>query len=413
MTFIYNGSDNYVDDVRLRSATDQVKGGLNNPANVASQDLADCATFLKAQDIRDMQAQVEAASGGTATIRVDGANLIDYFYIMEKFKPSDLDSDMGIYSGITGWSGREYHPAFYVNGTLKDRILFSIFSGNVETISSTEYMKQSINTNPLADEYAIAQIRLMCSNKGTGYHLMNYLEHSAASLMSLDSIAELKGNDNNGTTYGTTTNNSLRGRPYNPAAPDVTYAGSGPLEWRHNHQPWGIADLVGNIGEVLDGIYTNLGQIYMFSTRDNYYTESEVNYTATGIFYDKQTSPTNLILNNAQTGTTFDDRAFQDLLISAALKASANELIDSSYITDTLICKQWNKTGTLTTPALIGTNDLGTINGRSLTTKAYVIAGGSYNYQNLSLNKYGPSGIATRDFESDSGILHGRCCLIE
>jgi hypothetical protein len=405
MTFNYNGLDIYNENIRLRSATDQVKGGLDNPANVASQDLADNTAYLKAQDVRDMTNQVEAASGGTATVRQDAGGFIDYFHIMEKFKPSDIDADLGDYTGLFA-PAREYHPAFYVNAVLKDRILVSIFTGDLETANAVDYLTPSINRNPILDEYSISQIRLLCSNKGTGYHLMNYLEYAALGILSLDVVGRLKGNDSNGKSLGGSVNGNLRGRPYSTGG--LTYAGSGPLEWRHNHKPFGVADLVGNVAQVLDGIYVDSGQLYMFSTRDNNYTESEASYTATGIYYNNHLGSI-IQLHNSVVTSTPDSVEFQNMLISATLKAASNVLIDSSYITDCLMSKQWNQASTLITPAIIGTNNIGSIYAETLVAKAYLLAGGAYN----STSGEGEAGLATRYFETDSSVLHGRCCLIE
>lgn len=416
MPFNFPGTDTtFIENVRCKSVTDNVLGGLNGPANVGLQDLADRTQFLNSQDFAYLQSQIEKISGGNITIRMDDHGHIDYFFVLEKFKPSEIDSDMGDYTNITGWSTREYHPSFYVNGVLKDRILVSIFTGTVDITTTPDTFRQpGANENPMTSEYTISELRTYITNKGTGYHLMNFLEYSAIALKSLEKMQKVYGNDAEGKSSGTAANAGLSGRNQFLPIDGLCYVGSGPDEWNHNGQTFGISDIVGNVQQALDGIYISAGQIYTYSTRDNNYTEVEGSYTATSIFYKVDGGPS-LVLDTSAGGSLPHSEEFTDMDLTTALKAAGNELVDSTYIVDTLLCSRWWNGSSEVTPGLWNTNSLTLgeqyIAAGGLTNKIYLEAGG--NFEGVAPTGRGLAGLGTRFFQDDSSILHGRYCLIE
>ena len=380
MTINYNGTDNWKKDIRLKAVSDKVLGGLDQPANVASQDLADCTVYLKNQDFRDMKEQMEIASGGNATIRRDSYGVIDYFYKINKFQPVYYASIgftyCGNYTGI--WSPtRLYHPAFYVNGTLKDYLLMSIFPAVKKTISSTDlWVPQSSPT--FTGTPSVATARTMATAKGTGYHLMNLYEHGAVSLISLRFKANLKGNDYVGAHYATAS--TVNNGGYAPNIDYLTgYSYGCPSDWRHNNEPWGIVDLVGNKYEFLDGIYINNGQIYTYSTRDNYYTETEASWTATGLYYSKPGSNLEINTTSSTSGTYSLDYNSLPLVTTTG----ANTLTDSTWISDLMLCRQNNQPGHIVSvPAMAGVE--GHLQIDTTKPKAYFGIGGDRTGAGLS-----------------------------
>jgi hypothetical protein len=73
----------------------------------------------------------------------------------------------------------------------------------------------------------------------------------------------------------------------NPTA--KTLAGTGPVSWRHDNTPFGIADLFGDVWQWNDGLKIVGGQI--LAPNDNDYSLAESAWPATGIFFDASAGP--------------------------------------------------------------------------------------------------------------------------
>jgi hypothetical protein len=75
--------------------------------------------------------------------------------------------------------------------------------------------------------------------------------------------------------------------PDNPST--KVLGGTGPVSWRHDNAPFGIADLVGNIWEWNDGLKIVDGKLFV--PQDNYYALAESEWPATGVFFDASAGP--------------------------------------------------------------------------------------------------------------------------
>lgn len=199
-----------------------------------------------------LRQSVEAASGGEQTVLYTAKGQPTYMNIIQKF---DLST---IYASLSG-----IHPAFIVNGVEKSEIFIGTYQGrivdgellslpNVEPTHSTNY------TNFLAAARAC----------GNGHHLITNAEWSAVALQCYKKNQQPMGNS----YYGRSSEDPLligrRADGLNPgdtSGSARTLTGSGPVEWRHNRKPSGIADLAGNVWEWNAGLRLVNGEIQVIA----------------------------------------------------------------------------------------------------------------------------------------------------
>lgn len=199
-----------------------------------------------------LRQSVEAASGGEQTVLYTAKGRPTYMNIIQKFDLSTIDASL---SGI--------HPAFIVNGVEKSEIFIGTYQGrivdgellslpNVEPTHSTNY------TNFLAAARAC----------GNGHHLITNAEWSAVALQCYKKNQQPMGNS----YYGRSSEDPLligrRADGLNPgdtSGSARTLTGSGPVEWRHNRKPSGIADLAGNVWEWNAGLRLVNGEIQVIA----------------------------------------------------------------------------------------------------------------------------------------------------
>jgi hypothetical protein len=259
-----------------------------------------------------------------------------YMVRIPKFNIEDIDPALG--SGV--------HPAFIVNGVIKNEIFIGAFPATFEkgcAISIADQLpKASIDFD---------QAKAACFANGPGFHLMTNWEWAAVALWCMKNGSQPRGNTAWGKAHdaGYETGVRLDGRAPGEAAGDgKTLGGSGPLSWRHNNSIGGIADLVGNVWEWNDGLKIVDGQI--FAPNDNDYGLAESAWPATGVFFDASAGPGDRngaadsgdpILSNAVSkysetptpagggDTGYFDYAYQGSWASMAVSAGFNGLADA------------------------------------------------------------------------------------
>jgi hypothetical protein len=199
-----------------------------------------------------LRQSVELASGGEQTVLYTAKGQPTYMNIIQKFDLSTIDASL---SGT--------HPAFIVNGVEKPEIFIGTYQGkivsgellslpNVDPTASTNF------TNFLAAARA----------SGNGHHLITNAEWSAVALQCYKKNQQPLGNG----YYGRSSEDPLLvGRRYDGLNPGNTtgsartLTGSGPVEWRHNRKPSGIADLAGNVWEWNAGMRLVNGEIQIIA----------------------------------------------------------------------------------------------------------------------------------------------------
>lgn len=187
-----------------------------------------------------LRAEVEAASGGKQTVLYTAKGQPGYFNVIPQIRLEDLHPSLG--TGI--------HPAFLVGGVEKSEIFIGTYQA---VIRDGEAL--SLPGEIPAGRIGFDDARAVCSAAGPGFHLMTNWEWAAIALQCAALGIDVRGNTNCGQSHSHPAEKG-QGNP-------VILTGSGPDTWRHDGTPFGIADLVGNVWEWVDGLKLVSGRIMM------------------------------------------------------------------------------------------------------------------------------------------------------
>ncbi|MDR1127703.1 MAG: formylglycine-generating enzyme family protein [Treponema sp.] len=218
-----------------------------------------------------------AASGGRLVVKYNAAGDPSVMVRIPKFNLEDIDASLG-----TG-----PHPAFIVNGVVKNEIFIGAFPAILENGCAVSIPGQTPRVNINFDNAKAA-----CVANGPGWHLMTAWEWAAIALWCMKNDFQPRGNTQWGRAYEAAWETGVRPDGGNPGAASgdgKTLTGSGPVSWRHDNTLAGIADLVGNVFEWNDGLKLVDGRLY-FPT-DNYYSQPESEWPASSLCFDASAGP--------------------------------------------------------------------------------------------------------------------------
>ena len=299
------------------------------------------ATIITKDSLRS---SVEAATGGLVTVLYDDAGHPSYMRRIPKVKIEDLYPDLG----LTGT-----HPAFIVNGVEKSELFIGMYPASL--VDSYGVSLPGMDpANTLNFDSAVNY----CKNKGTGWHLMTNAEWALLGALGIKTGFQPRGNTWWGQHHeakhetGTlapgaselgVSNDDLHGR---------TLTGSGPVSWRHDNSPAGIADLVGNVWEWTGGMRLNAGEINII--KDNDAAAHDVDMSA-------DSSAWKAILQNGTLATpgTADTLKYDAAGSNGTGVVKLNKTITSQYpsqdTTASSSCafKSMTAEGSVTAPALL------------------------------------------------------------
>ena len=214
-----------------------------------------------------LRRSVEAASGGRNTVLYTAKGQPCYMVVVPKFTIESIDPAMG--SGT--------HPAFIVGGVEKSQI----FIGQHIGVSRNGEMLSLPGVDPINSINHDAAISLVRAN-GAGWHLMTNVEWAAISQWCWKNGFQPRGNTNFGRSSDLTTEVGVRsdGLAIGAGGNARTLTGSGPMSWRHDNTPFGIADLNGNVWEWSPGMRLNNGEIQIIENNDAAMTAADLSATS-------------------------------------------------------------------------------------------------------------------------------------
>ncbi|MDI3547873.1 MAG: hypothetical protein PWR10_1525 [Halanaerobiales bacterium] len=225
------------------------------------------------------RASVEAQTGGKNTVIYDDKGYPSIMVAIPKFYLDDV---------IDG-APHEVHPAFKVNGEIKDVIYISKYQNVVHDGRAYSL--------PMQDPKVYANFNdamQYCTAKGQGWHLMTNAEWAALALWAKKNGTMPRGNNNYGQDVSA---------PYEKGVPTYKYddpekigrvaTGSGPAPWSHDGTNEGVFDLNGNVWEWVQGLRLINGKIWIIDDNDFTLQNAEGDTTGwidTGVYIDNTTA---------------------------------------------------------------------------------------------------------------------------
>lgn len=149
------------------------------------------------------------------------------------------------------------HAAFIIDGEEVDAIYISKYPCTM--INGKPY---SLPYTKPATEITLDEAAAACFSKGEGWHLLTAPEYALAALESAKNNTLPRGN----TSYGKSHSHpNEAGECYDGYR---TLTGSGPATWAHDHTPYGVHDLCGNIWELIAGLRLQDGEIQVIENNN-------------------------------------------------------------------------------------------------------------------------------------------------
>jgi hypothetical protein len=200
------------------------------------------------------RAAVEAQTGGKNTVIYDDKG---YPSIMVAIPMFYLDE-------VIDGAPHEPHPAFKVNGEVKDVIYISKYQNVVHDGRAYSLPMQDPKTYTTFD-----QAMQYCKDKGQGWHLMTNAEWAAIALWAKKNGTMPRGNNNYGKDSSAPHERGVPTYKYDGGATIGRVAtGSGPASWSHDGTNEGIFDLNGNVHEWVHGLRLIDGKIWVIDDND-------------------------------------------------------------------------------------------------------------------------------------------------
>ncbi len=143
------------------------------------------------------------------------------------------------------------HPAFIIDGKEVDEIYIAKYPCTL--INGKPYSLPFVIPATNIDFDSAAQA---CYSKGAGWHMLTAAEYGLVALESERNSTPPRGNTNFGASHSNPEERGVR-----CDSGYKTAAGSGPCPWAHDHTPYGVYDLCGNVWEWVSGFRLMDGRI--------------------------------------------------------------------------------------------------------------------------------------------------------
>lgn len=244
---------------------------------------------------------IAGGTGGTIRIlTVDGSGAVLTF----RFANRGTGYSATTGAATTGGSGTgctvtttigPVHPAFVVNGAEKTEILYSMFDAT--TFNGSAYNGSGAGWRAICwpglfptTSLNFDASKLACTAKGAGWHLGSIWENDLIKVLAMKGSTEPRGNTQYGRTHESGYQFNETAARYDGLLPGLASGtakhrnGACPKFWSHNHDRWGIFDMVGNVWRWTDQLKLVNGEVFL--TDDNYYGLAEASWPTTGAFFD-------------------------------------------------------------------------------------------------------------------------------
>jgi hypothetical protein len=207
-------------------------------------------------DYKSLKFALEAASGGRNTLISDDIGLPSVMVRIPRFNWSDVVE------------GGEDKPcsAFVVGGRVLDSIYISKYMNVIEYGRA-----YSLPGRDPSHTITIDDAREACARKGRGWHLMSNAEWCAIAHWCMKNNTVPRGNTN----WGFACDYKHERGVFSPenelsvTPSGRTYTGTGPDSWNHDHSPFGISDLNGNVWDWVSGVRVMNGEIQVIPDNDS------------------------------------------------------------------------------------------------------------------------------------------------
>lgn len=197
----------------------------------------------------DMKLAVEALSGGKNTVVFDDIGMPSVMVILPKMFSN------AICAGAT----ETVHPGFIVDGVEKEKVALSKYHNIIVNDRAYSLPMQ----DPKASlDWTAAQNA--CRKKGEGWGLTPISLWGAIALWCKKNGTMPHGNNSYGKDVTYTHERGVVSYKYTDSGKEYngrTATGSGPATWYHDHTPFGIADLNGNVWDWCAGMRLVAGEI--------------------------------------------------------------------------------------------------------------------------------------------------------
>lgn len=205
-----------------------------------------------------LRRSVESASQGKVTVMYTAKGQPSYMAVIPQFTVQSIDASLG--TGV--------HPMFIVGGVAKSYRYIGLYPGvvrNGELLS----LPGEDPANTITHDVALSTARA----NGTGWGLMTNADWAGISLTCWKNSTQPRGNTDYGRSVALATERGVDAATGLCAAATGTVTtrtrtGSGPVAWRHDITPFGIADLCGNVWEWAPGARVNAGEINIIADND-------------------------------------------------------------------------------------------------------------------------------------------------